>query len=287
MAPFFSIILPTFNRAGFISKAIQSVIRQSHASWELIVIDDGSTDDTEEVVKGFGDERIQYHWQQNEERSAARNKGIALAQGKYICFLDSDDYYQPDHLAQLQQAIAEYGDTPAIFFVNTLQDEQGHTSKVPAPNFQFDKAIDNALTHSIGVPRWCVHRSAFDHYQFDPSIRVGEDKDWLVRAASQFPLVEVPVWTVAFCEHDHRTVNHSVEDNLALNIQHIRRLISGYPQVSTKAKRMALATAYYNLGRHYAQTGKRIKAVMSFWHASRYQPAYKLKRKIALLLGRG
>jgi glycosyltransferase involved in cell wall biosynthesis len=91
-SPFFSIILPTYNRASFISKAIESVIDQLYNKWELIILDDGSTDNTKEIVLSFNDDRIRYIYQENKERSAARNNGIRNAKGEYICFLDSDDY---------------------------------------------------------------------------------------------------------------------------------------------------------------------------------------------------
>ena len=86
----FSIIIPTYNRAAFLPKAIESVLAQTYTDWELIVVDDGSTDNTREVVAQYNDERIIYIYQENAERSAARNNGISQAKGDFICFMDSD-----------------------------------------------------------------------------------------------------------------------------------------------------------------------------------------------------
>ena len=97
-APFFSIIVPTYNRAQNIKGAIESVLLQTYTSWELIIIDDGSTDHTKEVISKFTDTRINYIYQKNQERSCARNNGIKVAKGQYICFLDSDDFYLANHL---------------------------------------------------------------------------------------------------------------------------------------------------------------------------------------------
>ena len=97
--PFFSIIIPTYNRAHVIMRPIDSVLRQTFEDWELIIVDDGSTDDTKSIIESYHDNRIRYVWQENQERSAARNHGIALAKGEWICFLDSDDDYYPNHLA--------------------------------------------------------------------------------------------------------------------------------------------------------------------------------------------
>src|ERR1051325_3991500 len=85
--PFFSVIIPTYNRADFIRKPIDSVLAQKFSSWELIIVDDGSTDNTGQVVKSFTDSRIHYVYQSNQERSAARNTGIKNSKGQYICFL--------------------------------------------------------------------------------------------------------------------------------------------------------------------------------------------------------
>ena len=93
MEPFFSVVIPTYNRAHLIKETIESVQKQTFSDWELIIVDDGSTDDTKSVVKSVDDKRIQYVFQENAERSVARNNGFRHAKGQYICFLDSDDYY--------------------------------------------------------------------------------------------------------------------------------------------------------------------------------------------------
>src|ERR1035437_3389515 len=103
--PVFSIILPTFNRAHMLSKAIESVLSQSFVNWELLIVDDGSTDNTALLVSNYTDVRIQYIYQQNQERSAARNNGIVKAKGQYICFLDSDDYFREDHLFRFYESL--------------------------------------------------------------------------------------------------------------------------------------------------------------------------------------
>lgn len=99
--PYFSIIIPTFNRAHLLSRAIESVIAQEFSDWQLIVVDDGSSDNTGEVVRVFTDidTRISYHYSKNQGAAEARNLGATFASGRYLTFLDSDDEYLPDHLA--------------------------------------------------------------------------------------------------------------------------------------------------------------------------------------------
>ncbi len=113
----FSIIIPTYNRASFIEKTIRSVLSQTYPNFEIIVIDDGSVDNTEEVVCAIEDKRITYHKKKNEERAKARNYGARLAQGEYINFLDSDDTLYPVHLEEAFKLISEIGN-PEILHLN-------------------------------------------------------------------------------------------------------------------------------------------------------------------------
>jgi hypothetical protein len=101
-----TVVIPTYNRAAFLREAIASVVGQTYTAWELIVVDDGSTDDTERVLEEYAsDPRIRVIRQQQRERGAARNAGIAAAQGDYIAFLDSDDWWDAGHLAACVAAI--------------------------------------------------------------------------------------------------------------------------------------------------------------------------------------
>lgn len=99
--PFFTIILSTYNRARIILRALESVIQQTEQSWELLIIDDGSTDDTFDLIRPYltRDLRMRYHYGVNRGLAEVRNLGISMAAGEYITFLDSDDEYLPEHLA--------------------------------------------------------------------------------------------------------------------------------------------------------------------------------------------
>ncbi len=98
----FSIIIPTYNRADSLPNAIDSVLRQEAGNWELIIIDDGSNDDTQVLIKKYlRDQRIKYFFQENSGVSAARNKGVELAGGDYVIFLDSDDLFLPGLISTL------------------------------------------------------------------------------------------------------------------------------------------------------------------------------------------
>jgi len=97
ITPKVSVIIPTYNRAHYLKSAVESVLSQEYSDFELIIVDDGSTDGTKELFEGYGD-RLIYFRQERAERSAARNKGISMAKGEYVAFLDSDDVWFPDKL---------------------------------------------------------------------------------------------------------------------------------------------------------------------------------------------
>ncbi len=109
-----SIIIPTYNYAIYLSTAIQSCLNQTYKPIEIIIVDDGSTDDTKEVVKKF-DDRIIYFYQKNGGVSAARNKGLELAKGNYLAFLDSDDYLTSDSIELKMEILKKYPDIGIVF----------------------------------------------------------------------------------------------------------------------------------------------------------------------------
>jgi glycosyltransferase involved in cell wall biosynthesis len=121
MNPFFSIVIPTYNRAHLIVPTLQSVVNQTFTDFEILIIDDGSTDETEDVVEiNFpSHHKINYIRKKNEERSVARNTGFHLARGEYVVFFDSDDIMLPHYLAALHQAIEAHPD--CHFFATKYQ----------------------------------------------------------------------------------------------------------------------------------------------------------------------
>jgi glycosyltransferase involved in cell wall biosynthesis len=113
--PFFSVIITTYNRKMLLRRALQSLIQQTETGWEGIIIDDGSTDNTEFEIKPFlNDNRLQFIYQKNTGYSLAKNSGIFLAKGKYITFLDSDDEYLLNHLETRKEILAKH---PEIDFL--------------------------------------------------------------------------------------------------------------------------------------------------------------------------
>lgn len=120
--PAISAVLPTHQRAHLIGRALESVLAQTHAPREVVVVDDGSTDRTPDVLAGFG-QRVRAIRQENRGASAARNTGVRAATSPWVAFLDSDDTWRPDHLARVADAIRETDGAASLYFANAAQPE--------------------------------------------------------------------------------------------------------------------------------------------------------------------
>ena len=188
--PFFTIIIPTYNRAHTLRTPIDSILAQSCQDWELIIIDDGSTDDTRELVASYSDVRIRYVWQENQKESAARNHGIRLAEGEWVCFQDSDDEYLPNHLEILYNAIKEHPDykilkSGLIIYENGQEIARTSTMSIsPYDTFPYD-----------GFHTVAFHRSVLTETQFDERFYIGEDLHFMLRAGMKFEIFVIQEWT--------------------------------------------------------------------------------------------
>jgi glycosyltransferase involved in cell wall biosynthesis len=112
----FSIVIPTYNRGHLIDETIKSVLKQTYQNYEIIIVDDGSTDNTQQLINTFSDKRIKYYKKNNEERSIARNFGLNKAKGNYVYLLDSDDIIYSHHLKTAFEFINKSNKVDAFFF---------------------------------------------------------------------------------------------------------------------------------------------------------------------------
>jgi glycosyltransferase involved in cell wall biosynthesis len=126
-----SVIIPAFNRAHLIGETIESVLAQTFREFELIVVDDGSTDRTAEVVRSY-DGPIRYRFQPNQGRSSARNAGYAASRGEYICFLDSDDVLAPQMLERLAGMLDARDELGFVYCDSQFVDQSGAPLPKPA-----------------------------------------------------------------------------------------------------------------------------------------------------------
>lgn len=205
----FSIIIPTYNRAAFLPKAISSVLAQSFADWELIIVDDGSTDNTKDIVSQYSDSRISYIYQENAERSAARNKGIAHSVGEYVLFLDSDDYYLSNFLNDLNQAITDNGNEPCLYFHNALIEHNGEQRLFAEPLPNGERNIIKYLfggSQVIGVCQAAIARCFLAENVFDIRFSLWEDTHLFFRLFAKYPYKQSNVQGYVAVQHEQSTV---------------------------------------------------------------------------------
>ncbi len=175
-SPLVTVIIPTYNRSKVLLRALDTALNQTYRNLEVIVVDDGSTDDTRAALAPYGN-RIRYIHQQNQGASAARNYGISEAHGKYIAFLDSDDEWLP---TKLEKQVALLETHPEFSFVACLATDEKRTyTGYENHATQFMKFILQPFTQNM--TRYVVRRECFQKYgQFDTSIHGPEDWElWL------------------------------------------------------------------------------------------------------------
>lgn len=195
--PKVSVIIPTYNRQKFITMAIDSVLSQTFKDYEIIVIDDGSTDNTRQVLESY-EEKIKYIYQKNSGVSAARNAGIRLARGELVAFLDSDDEWLPDYLSitvsklnNNSKLIALYSDSYKIDFyknVKTAFEEKKINKFFDFKNFIIkNRPLILILKHNLcNLQSFLVKREALIKAgPFDTKLTIGEDIDMICRIALQ------------------------------------------------------------------------------------------------------
>jgi glycosyltransferase involved in cell wall biosynthesis len=269
--PFFSIIIPAYNRSDLLPETLASVRAQIFSDWECIVVDDGSTDNTAKVmqVQCEQDPRIRYVFQQNAERSAARNNGIDHARGEYICFLDSDDWFLENHLSCLHHEISQINFPEAFFFVNAIQDNSGN--QTPIISKPYDSAPDYFIEQSVIPARVCIHRNILQQYRFDPDIVIVEDSVLWSLIHFHFPVIHLPYQTVVYRWHEDNSVN--IKNNCFLpRLKGLRKLFAS-PEAKGKfsrtCKRKYLSRCYYGIAKYYAYKRRVIKMgihlIYSIW----------------------
>ena len=224
--PYFSIIIPTFNRREFLNNSICSVLKQSFKDFELIIIDDASTDDTKSIVEAFNDTRIIYSRNKtNQERCISRNNGIKLSKGKYVCFLDSDDWYKENHLFNFHREIKKQFEPKAIFFSGAMN----YTSEeiVERPQAIYDDAdkYGYLLINTFGLPFSCVHSEVFKDFQLDPEIMVCEDLDFFLRSCTKYKIIQINSKEYVYNLHDE-TFTLGATNKIELEYKNYKKIFS-------------------------------------------------------------
>ena len=205
----FSVVIPCYNGEKHIHISMESVLAQSFEDFEIVVVNDGSKDGTSSVVRALAGKdqkgRVRLVERENGGVSAARNTGILESRGDYVCFLDSDDQWLPEHLAALSEAIERY---PQEVFFSTLSQTRLLTGQIKKPDKgmpadifviedYFDYEISGKPTVSKFTSTICLKRSVFNKLgHFVEGVKISEDEDMWYRAAAYHNFVVIPRITV-------------------------------------------------------------------------------------------
>lgn len=204
---FFSIVIPTYNRAGYIGKTIRSLLATSYSSFEIIVVDDGSTDNTEAMVLGENDKHVRYYRKNNGERGAARNYGARLANGVYVNFFDSDDVAYSNHLNEAFKAVQGLGHPEVFHLGYDVKDDEGMLIRRvdDLPSTVNDRLIDGNHLSCNGV---FLRKDICAQFPFneDRVLSASEDYELWLRLASRFPFHGVREVTSTVVNHEARSV---------------------------------------------------------------------------------
>ena len=202
--PTISVIIPTYNGARYIREAIDSVLAQTYTDYEIIVVDDGSTDDTAAILQSYGD-RINPIHQPNQKLPTARNNGVAASKGKYIAFLDSDDQFLPDKLQIQARMLDENPDLGLVASGHEEIDEAGRSISITHPWIHFPNiSLESILFYGLAPPSAVlIRRDWFELVGgFDPAFIYTEDMDfWYRLALSGCPMAWSPPTLIRYRIH--------------------------------------------------------------------------------------
>lgn len=291
--PAVSVVIATYNRANYLRETIDSVLSQRFQDFELIVVDDGSTDETREIVAPFGP-RVRFIYQENRGPSAARNLGVRHARAEWISFQDSDDLCAPNHLELLYGYARCYAERGMVFANGAYLEGPEHNRETIIPAAKscrlaergvrledlFDKSI-------VRLQAALISKACYDAVGgHDESLRISMDLDLSFRIFNRFPVAYFDEVVFFYRKHENNT-SRNQELRISENIRVIRKLLTENPgaEATLGKRRVAarLAYRYYRLAKGRRKSGDREGAQEALKHAVNYRPLSLKYRAYQLL----
>jgi glycosyltransferase involved in cell wall biosynthesis len=270
--PVFSVIIPTYNRGDLIVKTLQTVFQQTYPHYEVVVVDNCSTDGTEEILRPFinsGQIRFIKH-DRNYERATSRNTGMKNATGDFVTFLDSDDFMYPNALADAAQFVKENAGAKLFHNLYQLVDPDNRVLY----NFSFPSLDDPLRAITDGNFLSCIgdfiHREIYEHYRFDtnPILTSAEDWDFWLRVVADYRPLRINKINHGIVHHSGRTIKHLDLEQLRGRLTYIIEKIAGDPHLSEVyakyLKRLEVGSLIYmsTVANGSRQHGEALKCLM-------------------------
>ncbi|MGG6269755.1 glycosyltransferase family 2 protein [Leptolyngbya sp. AN03gr2] len=277
-SPIISVIIPAYNAEKMIRETIESVLNQTFGNFEIVVVDDGATDKTVEVVQSIPDSRIKVFSYSNGGLPTARNRGIEVSKGEYLTFLDADDLWTPDKLERQWQALEDHPEAGFAYSWTNFIDKDGKllyrgTRYGNDTNIYHKLLVRNCLESGSNI---LVRRSAIEQIpHFDPDFPKAADWDFYIRLAAQFKSVCVPDYQIHYRIHEgSSSFNIPASEKACLTI--IDRAFKQAPESLQHLKKYTLATIYtYYVTKLLNFPSKRSNGILAFRYlrlATKYNP---------------
>ncbi len=209
--PRFSVLIPTYNYGRFVGRAIDSALSQPGDDFEVIVLDDGSSDDTPQVMQAYAG-RVRCHRHDNCGAAATRNRGVELARGEWLLFLDADDCLLPEAISHFRHALTDHPESRMVFGHHVSISQSGNCREAK-PQPQLGEPLNNFrdyLDRKFGIAHGTVlfHRDVFQTLRYPEGITNGEDIVLFAQTLAVFPCSTFPHATAAICAHENRMRNN-------------------------------------------------------------------------------
>lgn len=231
---FFSIIIPIYNKAEYVTDTLNSVLNQSYKNYEILIVNDGSTDESLNILKKFNDPNITIINQENQGVSVARNNGIKNAKGDYIAFMDADDYWYPNHLSSIMESIKKHP-KESVFCNNYEIYFSKYKFKQTSFNFnnreksilKIENYFESSLINTIAwTSATCVKKNVLNgNMLFDPRLTSGQDTDLWIRLALKYYFIFNNTVTAKHNKYIEKSLSKSntIKSRYLLTLKYLER----------------------------------------------------------------
>lgn len=277
--PFFSVIMPVYNRSKFLDFSITSVLEQDFTDFELICIDDKSTDDSLKLIEKYvaKDQRVKiYRHTENSGRCAARNSGLKMATAKWVCFLDSDDFYLRNHLSVFHKLIFRF---PNLDAFATLK-EITSTQIVKQPEASDEKLslirLQNLISTNLFSPNvLCYNREKIKITFGDENIPVSEDWLFARNLLAETNVVKTSVVTTILSEHPDRTMNTQNINEIVKWNEYTGMLFSNHPKLTKQLSDSVKSITYLLCANMLISNGNKKDSVSFFKKSLKFMKTFR------------